>query len=313
MRIRRLMLWGMALAFGLVIVHQVVVELLEQQRKHIDVVQLAVGKVSRDAAGLLVLTQDYLLNGSTRARRQWHAVHTELTQTLHALDGTAAGLKGDIVDLVDINEGLQALFTALQSSVGAAETDDARRQMLSDHLVAETRRISDGAFDLVGSLIELRSQQQHRLRMVTLAANAALAALLAGLVVLVLRRVLRPMHSLQDTTRRIEAGDLDARSAYMAPDEFGSLSRSFDAMTQALQDRQVALEATRHDLRTVLDAMPSMIGYWDRNLNNRVANLAYHTWFGCDADSLPGRNMCDLLGPALFEANRPYIEAALRG
>ncbi|TDP62028.1 PAS domain S-box-containing protein [Roseateles toxinivorans] len=311
------MLWGIALAFGLVAVHQVAVESLERQRERIDVVQLGVGKVSRDAAGLLVLTQDYLLHGHVRARRQWHAVHTELIQTLHALDGPAVGLKDDIDDLVAVTEGLPSLFAALESAAGAgaadADAEGARRQMLSDHLVAETRRISDGAFDLVSGLIDLRSQQQHRLRSATLAANASLAALLAGLVAMVLRRVLRPMRRLQDTARCIEAGELQARSAYPAPDEFGSLSQSFDAMIQSLQDRQAALEATRRDLRTVLDAMPSMIGYWDRNLDNRVANRAYHTWFGVDADTLPGRNMRELLGPTLFESNRPYIEAALRG
>jgi len=314
-KVRRLMLWGMALAFGLVAVHQVAVELLERQRERIDAVQLAVGKVSRDAAGLLVLTQDYLLHGHARARRQWHAVHAEVTQTLHALDGPAVGLKEDIDDLVEVNEGLPPLFAALVSAAGAgaADAEGARRQMLADHMVAETRRISDGAFDLASRLIDLRSQQQRRLRIATLAANASLAALLAALVAVVMRRVLRPMRRLQDTARRIEAGELEARSAYPAPDEFGALSQSFDAMTQSLQDRQAALEATRRDLRTVLDAVPSMIGYWDRNLDNRVANRAYHTWFGADAGTLPGRNMRDLLGPTLFESNRPYIEAALRG
>ncbi|MGQ3052842.1 MAG: PAS domain-containing protein [Roseateles sp.] len=317
MQVRRLMLWGMALAFGLVALHQVAFELLERQRERIDAVQLAVGKVSRDAAGLLVLTQDYLLHGHGRARRQWHAVYAEVSRTLRAIDGRAMGLDDDIVGLLGVSEGLQPLFAALESAAreGAADADgvDARRQMLSDHLVAETRRISEGAFDLAGRLIDLRNQQQRRLRIATLAANALLTALLAGLVAVVMRRVLRPMRQLQDTARRIEGGELQARSAYAAPDEFGSLSQSFDAMTQALQDRQAALEATRRDLRTVLDAVPSVIGYWDRNLNNRVANRAHHTWFGADPDTLPGRNMRDLLGPTLFEANRPYIEAALRG
>ena len=315
MKVRRLMLWGMTLAFVLVVMHQVAAELLERQAERIDTVQLEVGRVSRDAAGLLILTQDYLLHGHARARRQWHAVHTELTQTLHELDGPALGLKDDIDDLVGISEGLPPLFAALESSTraGAADSDDGRRQMLSDHLVAETRRISDGAFDLARRLIEMRSQQQRQLRIVTLVANASLVALLSGLVAVVLRRVLRPMRRLQDAARRIEAGELQARSAYLARDEFGALSQSFDAMIQSLQDRQETLEATRRDLRTVLDAVPSMIGYWDRNLDNRVANQAYHTWFGVDPGTLPGRNMRDLLGQALFEANRPFVEAALRG
>lgn len=315
MRLRQLMLLNVALACGLVVGHQIVLQSLESQSERIDEVQLAVGQISRDAAGLLVLTQDFLLNDSSRARRQWHIVHGELSRTLHAIDGQATGLKDPIDDLVSITEGLPPLYAVLQSAIeaGVTEHDNVRRQLLSDHLVAETRRISDGAFDLASVLIDLRTQQQHRLRLVTLVANVALVALITLLVILMLRRVLRPMLRLQKAAGLIEAGNLSARSSYTAPDEFGALSQSFDAMTSALEERQTALQTARHDLRTVLDAVPSMIGYWDRNLNNRVANRAYHSWFGLDAGTMPGRNMLELLGPKRFESDRPYIEAALRG
>jgi PAS domain S-box-containing protein len=78
-------------------------------------------------------------------------------------------------------------------------------------------------------------------------------------------------------------------------------------------ERTEAIEAARRDLRTILDALPSMVGYWDRNLCNRFANRAYHSWFGVDAASLVGATLQGLLGDELFEANRPYVEAALRG
>ncbi len=77
--------------------------------------------------------------------------------------------------------------------------------------------------------------------------------------------------------------------------------------------RTAELASAQRALRTVLDAVPSMIGYWDTKLINRVANQAYHAWFGVEPDSLPGKSMPQLLGDSLFEANRPYIEGALRG
>ncbi len=315
MRIRRLMLWNIALAFGLVAVHQVVVQALEEQTEQVDEVQVAVGKISRDAAGLLVLTQDFLLNDNQRARRQWQKVHAELNRTLLAIAASDAHLTGEIDDLVTVSERLPPLYAALQSAMDAGGEKDqmVRRQMLADHLVAETRRISEGVFDIANDLIEIRTQHQHRLRMATLVANVALIALIAAFVMLVLQRVLRPMRKLQEAARLVGAGDLHARSAYVAPDEFGALSQGFDAMASALEERQAALDATRHDLRTVLDAVPSMIGYWDRDLNNRVANRAYHNWFGVEAGTLPGRNMLELVGPRTFEYNRPHIDAALRG
>ena len=86
----------------------------------------------------------------------------------------------------------------------------------------------------------------------------------------------------------------------------------------ATLERQVAertheLEATQRHLQTILDALPSMVGYWDKDLINRFANRAYRGWFGVDAPTIQGKHMLKLLGPELFESNRPFAEAALRG
>ena len=80
-----------------------------------------------------------------------------------------------------------------------------------------------------------------------------------------------------------------------------------------IEQRTGELIAARKTLRTVLDAVPSMIGYWDRQLINRVANRAYHDWFGVNPDSIPGLHMRELLGDELLQANLPYVEAVLRG
>lgn len=80
-----------------------------------------------------------------------------------------------------------------------------------------------------------------------------------------------------------------------------------------VQSRTVELENAQRALRTVLDGVPSMIGYWDVQLINRVANHAYQIWFGVDPVTLPGRSMQDVLGERLFQANRCYIDGVLRG
>ena len=85
------------------------------------------------------------------------------------------------------------------------------------------------------------------------------------------------------------------------------------SLEEQVAERTLQLEGARRDLRTALDAVPSMIGYWDKNLVNRVANHAYHSWFGLPPDSLPGIRLPDLLGEASFSISRPHVEAALRG
>ncbi len=92
-----------------------------------------------------------------------------------------------------------------------------------------------------------------------------------------------------------------------------ALAEANAALERQVAERTASLDQALHDLRSILDAVPSMIGYWDRQLTNRVANQAYATWFGVDPGALRGKSMLELLGPDLFERNRPYIEAALKG
>lgn len=70
---------------------------------------------------------------------------------------------------------------------------------------------------------------------------------------------------------------------------------------------------TPHHLRLLVDHVPSMLAYWDRDLRCRFANRAYERWFGVDPDSIIGTSIKDLLGPQLFALNEPFIRAALNG
>ncbi|MFA5123080.1 PAS domain S-box protein, partial [Zavarzinia sp.] len=89
--------------------------------------------------------------------------------------------------------------------------------------------------------------------------------------------------------------------------------KAFNAtLERQVAERTSQLETARRDLQTILDTVPSMIGYWDHNLVNRVANKAYCDWFGVAPSQMPGRALRDLLGPA-YEGIRAPVEGALRG
>ena len=66
-------------------------------------------------------------------------------------------------------------------------------------------------------------------------------------------------------------------------------------------------------IRAILNALPAMVGYWDRDLRNRMANSAYIEYFGRSPDEMQGIHIGELLGPRLYEQNRPFIERALAG
>jgi len=70
---------------------------------------------------------------------------------------------------------------------------------------------------------------------------------------------------------------------------------------------------TKNFIKTLTDAMPGMIAYWDSDLLCRFANNAYLVWFGRKPETLLGQSMLTLMGERLFAMNEPYVRGALAG
>ena len=65
--------------------------------------------------------------------------------------------------------------------------------------------------------------------------------------------------------------------------------------------------------REMLDRVPAMLAYWDRDLRNVLANAAYVEWFGKTPEEMVGMHIREVLGPSLFELNLPYMRRTLAG
>lgn len=74
-----------------------------------------------------------------------------------------------------------------------------------------------------------------------------------------------------------------------------------------------ALAANHRRLQTIIDQMPAMIGYWDRDLRNGFGNRAYLEWFGLTPEQMRGRHIRDVIGAQRYALNLPFIEQALAG
>lgn len=68
-----------------------------------------------------------------------------------------------------------------------------------------------------------------------------------------------------------------------------------------------------YHMRLLVNHVPSMLAYWDKDLRCRFANRAYKTWFGLEPQQIIGARMQDVLGPTLFGLNERYILGALDG
>ena len=79
------------------------------------------------------------------------------------------------------------------------------------------------------------------------------------------------------------------------------------------QNVSARLLAAEHDVRTILDNMPSMIAYWDTQLRNRFANQAHVDWYGKTPAQLRGTHIRDMVGAERFAMLEPFLKRALQG
>ena len=158
--------------------------------------------------------------------------------------------------------------------------------------------------------------------------NALVVELLAmvlagGLVLLLCRRMTRPLEQLEQASRQIDAGAYSQRTAIHGSDEIASLSRSFDEMAQAVEGTVQTLQqnarqkddfvaAFTHELKT---PMTSILGFADILRSGEVspatrrtaADYIYHESKRLEA--LSG-NLLALMG---LEQQPPQLEAVPLG
>jgi signal transduction histidine kinase/DNA-binding response OmpR family regulator len=211
-----------------------------------------VDDIARDAAGLLALTQDYGLHRSEAAARQWEDLHRRLTRALSGYAATDAAHASQVDEMQATARALPQIFGSLRQAMAGDTTPPrdtaARREPLMDQLVSETRRVSDGAFELARALTEKRRHDAMNQRWLAIVAQSTVLALMLLLAGLLLRRVLAPIDRLRAVAQAVERGDLTARSGVARNDELGQLSQALDAMTEALQQRDAALRESNRQL-----------------------------------------------------------------
>jgi len=133
-----------------------------------------------------------------------------------------------------------------------------------------------------------------------------LAALASTLLYFPLRYLARPLALLERAAQRIRDGDLEVRVAVDSTDEIGELGASFNAMAEALQERQTALRTKQAQLRTEHDRLNAVIASMRDGLvvldpdGNLVLSNAAAKPFLDQLESREGspHNLCRLNGKA---------------
>lgn len=101
---------------------------------------------------------------------------------------------------------------------------------------------------------------------VAVAGGLAVMALAAMYVLLVRRDLLRPVRRLHDTVERVRRGEIGARSAIRAGDEYQRLSESFNAMLDQFEQGQRQLRAINESLDLKLGELSEAnVGLYESN------------------------------------------------
>lgn len=74
-----------------------------------------------------------------------------------------------------------------------------------------------------------------------------------------------------------------------------------------------ALSKSEHFIKTIANAMPGMVAYWDKDLICHFANQFHMDWFGKSPEVIIGSTLQDLLGERMFAENERYVRGVLAG
>jgi PAS domain S-box-containing protein len=85
---------------------------------------------------------------------------------------------------------------------------------------------------------------------------------------------------------------------------------------EEITDRVAVVDALRRNremLRLITDAVPALISYVDADFRYQLANLGYQRWFGLQPEEIVGQPVRQVLGEAVWNKVRPWMERALAG
>ena len=66
-------------------------------------------------------------------------------------------------------------------------------------------------------------------------------------------------------------------------------------------------------LRLIIDSVPALVSYVDRDLKYQEVNAAYAQWFGGPITRFVGRSVREVIGETIWRAVAPYVKRALAG
>jgi len=212
-------------------------------------------EIARALNDLRLVTFEYILHRSDRARLQEQEASTRLDKLLAASSFSNTEAKAVLADLRENIEATHRIFadflTSSNASPDPAAGPEATRQFeaqLSSRLLVLQQESLTAALRLADDSTQRINAAQHRVEIAILAGLALIAATTAAIAWLLGRHVLAPIGRLEQATREIASGNWNFQLAVDSHDEIGDMSRNFNAMTQALRESFAEVQRKNEEL-----------------------------------------------------------------
>ena len=188
--------------------------------------------INRQLVDLSLVTSDYLLHDSVRARRQWQEAYVHLQ-----LDVAQANFhrSSDQVVAARLGTHVQELHAVFDALSRGPQVSPELCQHYTSQVSGRMQAIASDVGQLIRTSGARMQQVRHYRLIVVVAAVVVVIVFLLGMAWELEFAVVRPLQRLQAGTEIVGRGRLDYPIATTAHDELGELSRSFDAMLGRLQ------------------------------------------------------------------------------
>jgi len=191
-----------------------------------------------------------------------------------------------------------------------------RAHIIGDSLISKVNTMIILTNTALSARTERSLQSVKRTKIIMIVIVAAGPVMIAILGLTALAGFTKPIRILLDATRKVKAGDLDARTTGLK-NEFAELGQAFDDMTLSLQEHTRKIEESEKRYRNLFESAADAIfvlSLEDQKAGNILqANRAAAEMHGYSVDELLTMNIGDLDTPSSALGTPVRIERLLRG
>jgi len=212
-------------------------------------------EITRALNDLRLVSFEYILHRTERARLQEHEVATRLDRLIaddpfrdpQAIE-VLAQLREDVQATHRIFEEFLAGATPGPDPAAGPDATRLFEAQLSSRLLVLQQESLTAALRLADHSTQRIDAAQRRVVVAILLGLALIAVTTAAIGWLIGRHVLRPIARLEQATREVAAGNWNFQVNLSSRDEIGDMARNFDAMTRALREAFAEVQRKNDEL-----------------------------------------------------------------